>query len=239
MVKKISALVFPYSCPGCQKLINSELSWCSGCWVELTILTEREYCTSCGSNLGPHQHITSKNRCNRCDGKTIPIDGICRVGEYSAAIANAIRDFKYRGNVGNGLLLAKSLLPRMKEQEWFEEIDVICPIPMHWTRKCNRGFNHAEMLAEWISKETSVPMINLLKRSRLTMQQAGLSRTARIENMENVFKIKPQWDVKNANICLIDDVMTTGATIFEAAKTLKKEKPKAIYAAIIAKADRI
>ncbi len=237
--KKFPRLIFPDLCPGCQKIVHPGHSWCSDCWAKLAIVMERQYCQSCSCNLGPHQHITSKNRCSRCDGKTIPLSGICRMGTFDPPIDDAIRRFKYHGQAKTGFSLTQLLIPILKEQEWFDEIDILCPIPMHWTRGLTRRFNHAEMIAEWVSKKTSVPTINLLKRSRLTIQQAALPRAARAENMKNAFLAKRQWNIKNANICLIDDVMTTGATLFEAAKTLSKRKPKNIYAAIIAKSENI
>jgi ComF family protein len=132
-----------------------------------------------------------------------------------------------------GTMLADLLM----DQPWWQEVDALCPIPMHWTRRLSRGFNPSYLLAQTISEKTGIPHITLLKRGKFTRPQVGLSASSRKENIKDSFVINPRRPIEDSVICLVDDVMTTGATLNEAAKILRQGNVNSVYAAVLAKAD--
>lgn len=112
--------------------------------------------------------------------------------------------------------------------------DVIVPIPLHWTRYAWRWFNQSEEMAKVLSAYSGKPVVNLLKRSKRTVLQAGLSRLGRSENVRQVFELTEQaQEYGKVRILLVDDVMTTGATLYAACKALRPLKPALCSAAVV------
>lgn len=99
---------------------------------------------------------------------------------------------------------------------------LLCPIPLHTTRKRWRGFNQAEVLCQSLSAELGLPTADVLHRNKITQTQKDLKKDKRLKNVSDAFKLKPGADVRGKNLILIDDVTTTGATLQEAAKVLKR-----------------
>jgi ComF family protein len=114
--------------------------------------------------------------------------------------------------------------------------DVIVPVPLHAARQRERGFNQAQLLAELLSARTSIPTKPLLERIRYTTTQTALDRAERIENLHNAFRLRKKADVQALRVLLVDDVLTTGATLSECARVLKRAGALSVYAAIVARA---
>jgi len=100
------------------------------------------------------------------------------------------------------------------------EADFFVPVPLHKSRERERGFNQSELLAHALSKIYGVKTINALRRDVKTRPMYGLMRTERYENVSGVFSVKNPGDIEGADIILIDDIYTTGATLEECARTL-------------------
>jgi len=112
--------------------------------------------------------------------------------------------------------------------------DYIVPIPLHWQRYAQRGFNQAVEIAQVISKKSGKPVANILKRKKRTKRQSGLEPNKRILNLSGAFElnVKDCEKYKNKNILIVDDLITTGSTIRFACKHLIALKPKSILAAV-------
>ena len=110
---------------------------------------------------------------------------------------------------------------------------VLCPVPLHWTRKFHRGFNQAEVIAQSLSAKTGWPVIQLLKRSKPTGHQAFRTRTERFEAMQDVF-VSIAKSQTPLCVLLIDDVFTTGATMDSCAKALKRAGVKFVAGLVAA-----
>jgi ComF family protein len=101
----------------------------------------------------------------------------------------------------------------------------LVPIPLHSTRQRWRGFNQAEVLCKAIGKELGLPVLNALKRTKITKTQKDLKKESRIKNVNDAFALSPLFSkegVRGSSFILIDDVTTTGSTLAEAAKILKR-----------------
>lgn len=143
------------------------------------------------------------------------------VASYDSVIRNLIHNYKYRDNEQ-----ALSQFGRWLEtsaHDLLNETDLIIPVPLYWSRLWSRRFNQAAELTKILSKRTEIPHdLMTLKRVKRTKTQVGMSATQRRNNVAGAFKVeaKHKHRIENKNIILLDDVITTGATIDACAKTL-------------------
>src|SRR5204863_9391333 len=114
--------------------------------------------------------------------------------------------------------------------------DVIVPVPLHPARQRERGFNQASLLAELLSVHTSIPCRPLLERIRYTTTQTALDRSERMENLHNAFRLRKNANVRGLHVLLLDDVLTTGSTLSECARVLKRAGAISVHAATAARA---
>ena len=115
---------------------------------------------------------------------------------------------------------------------------LLVPIPLHYLRLWQRGFNQAQLLGQVVAKELQVPLVSPLKRVRHTQPQFGLGRHLRRANVVGAFAIKSdQLDIiKDKTVVLVDDVVATGSTIEECARVLKNNGAKEVWALVLARA---
>jgi ComF family protein len=114
------------------------------------------------------------------------------------------------------------------------DFDYVVPVPLHWTRLAWRGYNQAEHIAKIIARMSKKPLCKVLVRTRYTTMQAVLSAKGRCENVAGVFSLAPRAErYAQARFLLIDDVLTSGATLSQAAKTLLLLKPTSIKGAVV------
>jgi ComF family protein len=114
--------------------------------------------------------------------------------------------------------------------------DIIVPVPLYPSRFRQRGFNQAELLAKNVALFSGRPLAaNAIKRIRPTLAQAGLSKTERFKNTRGAFKVTDAAGVCGKDVLIIDDVLTTGSTISECARALRKAGAKSISALVLAK----
>ncbi len=117
-----------------------------------------------------------------------------------------------------------------------EPADVVVPTPLHWTRLVSRGFNQSELIAQAFSKNTGIPVVNLLRRRVMTRKQANLDRETRKKNLASAFSARNRQASKGLSILLLDDVLTTGATLASASETLLKAGAKEVRILVAARA---
>jgi len=150
------------------------------------------------------------------------LDGIFVLAHYDGIIRKAIREVKYRGKYAIFSEIAPLITPRFT-------FEYLVPVPLFSSRYQKRGFNQSEKLAKYLD----FPVLNCLKRTRDTAPQFNLKRSERLENVKNAFAIKQKLPM--GNFCLVDDVATTGSTLSECAKVLKKAGALKVYAICIAR----
>ena len=121
-----------------------------------------------------------------------------------------------------------------------ERFDAVVPVPLHWRRQWDRGFNQADLLARYIAKRRGIPVLQALRRKRATETQAGLAGAGRRRNVAGAFVLRsgPSARLKGGKILLIDDVMTTGATASACASALKRGGARSVSLLTLARVDR-
>jgi ComF family protein len=115
------------------------------------------------------------------------------------------------------------------------EFDLIVYAPISRRRRNERGYNQAKLLAQELSQQYGKPVINALIKKRHTKTQVGLRRIDRLDNLSGAFEVKNGLELKGKKILLIDDVLTTGATLDECAKVLKSAGARQVWGAVLAR----
>jgi len=116
-------------------------------------------------------------------------------------------------------------------------LDLVMPVPMHWRRRLSRGYDHARAIGLQIGKHLHLPVGDELVRTRHTPRQVQLSRTKRIEIVRGAFGLRSNSPITSANVLLVDDVTTTGATANEATRTLLAGGASKVFLAVLSKAE--
>ena len=155
------------------------------------------------------------------------LDGLCSTGLHQGLLASAVQAFKYEGANDLCDLLAERLVQALGVQRW--AFDAVLPVPLHTDRLLERGYNQSALLAERLAPALGVDYEpGWLGRIRNTGQQARLAGRDRLRNVAGAFEADPA--VKDLSVLLIDDVVTTGATLNECAAALRARQVKAVFA---------
>lgn len=216
-IKSLTTSFFPDICYICGERKAADMHLCAECAADLPVI-KPPFCPGCGGENDGIFDICSK--CLKEEKR--PWKKAVAAMNYKDSIRQAVKDFKYNRRTHFARLLGELAAKAWKEQGG--RADCVVPVPMHWTRRIFRGYNQTELLASVFSRASGVPMAKLLRRVRRTPKQANLSREERKKNLRGAFKISGiKRDFrKTQSILLLDDVLTTGATLEAASETLLK-----------------
>lgn len=221
--------IFPKYCVNCRKL-GSYL--CANCFSYLSFDTHG-ICLVCGKpSIDSLTHPGCKTR--------YAIDGAFCAIVYKGTARKLIFQFKYKPYVSDlkkvlGDLFFESLIQQEMFSKILEQNPILVPIPLHSSKLKSRGYNHAAILADELAKRFNFKQIELLKRVKKTSSQFGLKRDERKKNVAGAFAISDkQQAIRDKYILLVDDILTTGATLLEAANVLKRAGAKKVFAATLA-----
>ena len=231
MLNNFLNIFFPESCPVCQKPSRNHLTApiCAACWQSIGPY-QGPMCRKCGKPLLSDASLT----CGSCLRDEPAFHHGRGFGLYEGVLKKGINLLKYHGKKRlarplSDMLIQRGLPPGM------QTVDTVVPVPLHHKRLRQREFNQAALLAKHIAAHLKVRLvINSLEKVRDTSPQVGLRARERMENIKNSFHIANPEGIKNKSILLIDDVVTTGATIRECSKVLKKAGSGDIYALSLA-----
>lgn len=215
-------VVFPRRCAGCGR----RGSWvCSDCESTLPVLTP-PWCVRCGTSpLGPG--------C-RCHELPPSLDKARSASPYDGWVRRAVIMMKFEGERARAESLGP-LLARLVDE--MRPIDSLVPVPLHPHRKRERGFNQSEALAVCVTGEGNrIPVVtDLLVRTRPTRHQVGLGADERRANVHGAFAVRPARDLAGQRLVLVDDVLTTGATLGNCADALKAAGAAFVAAVTVAR----
>ena len=151
---------------------------------------------------------------------------LCATGEHQGVLQNAVQAFKYDDARELAMPLADRLVEALQILNW--PINAVVPVPLYADRQAERGYNQSELLCQHLALETGIPALpTVLRRIRKTSQQALLSEADRRENVRGAFAASA--DVMGLSILLVDDVATSGSTLRECAKALRKQGAGLIF----------
>lgn len=208
----------PPLCPSCRTPLGDGAGLCSSCWAKIAFI-EPPYCARLGIpfTYDPGPGLLS-------------MEAIANPPAYDRARAavrydDIARELVHRFKYGDRLDLAPMLGQWMARagRELLRDADAFVPVPLHWRRLWTRRFNQSAALATAISGASGVPVLpETLKRVRATPQQVGLDKTERAANVQGAFKVAPERkpDVAGRRLILVDDVLTSGATVDACARAL-------------------
>lgn len=236
LLRAMGDLVLPELCGACQGADVSSRGLCDKCLAQLLKLVCLPYCPRCGSTTGPNIPVR-QDGCPACPPTLPRFARVVRIGPYADPLRHAIRNLKYRGRQQLRNQLADLLAQATQSAYPDKKFDVIVPIPMHWISRLTRGSDHAMLLAAATSRRLDVPLGKELIRMRNNPPQARLSRTQRIENIKGAFELADAKTIDGANVLLVDDVTTTGATANEATRILLEAGAEKVTLAVIAKTE--
>lgn len=213
LLRRASYRLFPGRCLICGAASQQTLDLCSGCASELP---ENQFCCPVCA-LPPGVGLNTAIVCGACLSSPPPYRHCVAPMRYEFPVNLLINRFKHHGKFSAAALLSEYLLRRLKTEH--ELPDVLVPVPLHWRRCWQRGFNQASWLAHYLGRRLGIPVNpRTLRRTRYTQQQQGQHRSERLANLKGAFDLRGH--VAGKTIAVVDDVVTTGSTINEVSRLL-------------------
>lgn len=216
------SLTFPQPCHLCENSVESYADGiaCQKCWKNTHIFFGKEtLCAKCGAFLHQAKAARTAVFCHRCDGHFY--DRAAAVGIYEKALAASIIKLKQVPHLPSRL---KKLFISSFENSNFQNADLLIPVPLSKKRRIERGFNQAEILARYLEKRTKIKFDGktLVRSVHTPIHRAGMDKKARETTVKKAFEVTRPKLLKGKNILLIDDVLTSGATVSACAEIVKK-----------------
>ena len=214
------SLLYPPHCALCGGDTTAGRHLCEPCLAKAAKI-EAPFCRQCSQPFDGA--IESEFTCSNCEGRRFHFD--CAVSRYRSAgiVRELIHRFKYE----------RCLYLRQPLAEWLAEtlddaritahpFDWLVPVPLHAARRREREFNQAGELARLVADRHGERVLHALRRVRYTTTQTRLDREERMQNLRNAFRVRHRRTVSGSHLILVDDVFTTGSTVDECARVLKK-----------------
>ena len=216
-------MAFPARCPICDRPAPFPEIICPACRGK-ALQVKAPRCLKCGKHIGDERE-------EYCKG--------CRLAMHSfrqgrglflyESVAGSLYRFKYAGRQEYARFYAEEIVKNLGGVIRTWKPDALVPVPIHRTRRRERGYNQAEILAKEIGKRMGIPVISdLIRRVRKTLPQKLLDDAGRQNNLKRAFKIKRN-DVKLKRVIVVDDIYTTGSTVDACAVELKRAGAEEVY----------
>jgi ComF family protein len=244
-------LIYPAVCPVCDRrpAAPDPRPFCPPCWADLPRIRP-PVCDGCGR---PYPGLGPGERCAACEGPGRALSFVRAATVYRGGIRPAVQALKYgrRPALARplGTLLAEQgrrlspgwpgLGPAAVDPVGDLEAPILVPVPLHPARLADRGYNQAALLAETCGEVLGLPVWpEALRRARPTRPQTELDGPARRANVAGAFAVPRPGRVAGRRLVLVDDVVTTGATLTAAAQALRAAGAAAVGALVLARADQ-
>ncbi|MCI8408409.1 MAG: ComF family protein [Lachnospiraceae bacterium] len=226
-------MVYPPRCPLCGAIIKeSKRLACDSCYKELEYVEEPR-CKCCSKAIEDEE----AEYCYDCSRKEFYFESGIALWNYSSQMKKSLAMFKYQNRKEYGKFYGEEFVRVYGDVLKSLEPDALIPVPVHWTRYIERGYNQAAIIANQIGKRIQIPVVeDFLVRTKKTIAQKHLDDKGREQNLQGAFAVSEKWkknEHKMECVVIIDDIYTTGSTINTCAKVLKKEGVKEIYFGVL------
>ncbi|MCP4580236.1 MAG: ComF family protein [candidate division Zixibacteria bacterium] len=214
LLDELFAFISTPRCPGCGILLdNPRLPLCPACELKLSFAGDGPVCLICRSPRGVS--------CNCQENRISVIPHLYYWATYSPVMRELIHQFKFEGQLKLGKYLTLAALEIIADRIASQKYDFIIPVPMLKRDKRKRSFNQTELIADTISERLDIAVnYSILKKVKKTRLQANLGREERWDNIQNAFEVSAEFNLDGSSCLLADDIVTTGATCWEATKAL-------------------
>lgn len=228
----INHLFWPALCDVCSEPIaETDGRLCTKCWEQLLKCSGGDYCYTCGRDVSRYGIVN--DRCGTCADEKLHFDAIARAGIYDESLRKMIIAFKFHRRTEFASHLAAMTDAAFQGSTFYEETEILVPVPLHWIRRFFRGFNQAHIICKKMNHPSAKINTDLV-RIRNTHRQWNLSNAKRKRNVAGAFAVRKDHTFDGKRICLIDDITTSWATLNECAKTLKQAGAAKVNALVIA-----
>jgi competence protein ComFC len=232
-IEPLLSLLYPPRCAICAADTAADEHLCDVCKNKARKVAA-PFCEICSMQFSGA--IDTKFSCANCADREFHF--ACAVSSYRAVgvVREIVHRFKYNGEFHLRHPLANWLADTLDDERIrATRIDCLVPVPLHSRRFREREFNQAEVLARLLSKHTGIALRDSLLRTRYTTTQTRFDRRERIENLRNAFAMRENADVRDLHVVLVDDVLTTGSTLDECARVLRKAGAASVRAITVAR----
>ena len=171
--------------------------------------------------------------CPDCQSREFHFDRIARVGVYEKSLRMLTLGFK-NGRTELDSTLGSWANSALQGSSFYNDIEFLVPVPLHWSRRLARGYNQSLVLAKQLKHPTATISTDLVRIRRTKSQPAMASPAARARNVAGAFAVRRGHNFTGRSVCLVDDIKTTGATLNECAKTLKESGASKVFALVLA-----
>ncbi len=225
-------LCFPPACAACDAQMETAAVLCDACRAELARLVAGHACEKCARPL------VAGSACPYCHNRGLaPLKNIAALAAFHPPLRALVHSAKYHRKWVLAEYLAERLHATDRGRAALTDAQVLVPIPLHWRRQFSRGYNQSRVIVAKLARLTGLPVRNAVRRIRDTGTQTALPFSRRDENVRGAFALTSPRGLVGRRILLIDDVMTSGATLRAVARALAPAKPAGISALVLAVAD--
>jgi len=237
LAARLFNVVLPDECRICRQPLRnlSRIPVCPACLSQTRPLEAEFFCRQCRTPFLNAFPLDEHDLCTVCRESKANFDAAYSYGSYEGTLRDLIHLFKYARVESLGLPLSRLMIAALPRDERF---DMVLAMPMHWLKRWHRGFNQAELLAAPIARRLSLPLNRNLRRRKFGRSQAGLDFGERMTNLQDAFYVRHPEQIAGRRILLVDDVLTTGATLRSASAVLKLAGARRVSAIALARADR-
>lgn len=236
---EILNIILPRQCAVCSTNINgSKRDFLCDCCFEAIEIIKDPFCKSCGRPFVSKETLRHSpgHLCAACREKKLYFHSARAIGAYSGILKKLIHIYKFKKKRALGEPLSEIMIDHLDKRFERIDFDMLLPVPLHKKRLREREFDQSLLLALHMGRRLKIPVLaDFLIRCRYTRPQLELKVKERARNVKNAFKINGVNRIEGKNILLVDDVFTTGATVNECSRVLKKQKPNRIDVLVLSR----
>ncbi|MCF7849433.1 MAG: ComF family protein [Kiritimatiellales bacterium] len=233
-MKRLLDIIYPRQCVGCGTSSPDTFRYiCWDCWSQ-ALPINAPFCSICGDPVAGS--IDHGFTCYTCAAERPAFDRARSTVRYDGAIGEALRMLKYENALWLAYDLAGLLHTCVVAEYSTRVFDLIVPVPLYHVRRRQRGYNQSEQLARALGRRMRCACIpGMLKRTRPTATQTNLTAKARLSNVHDAFHHRREKWLAGRRVLLVDDVMTTGATVNACARALKQGGADSVHVITVAR----